>query len=73
MSVGLLPEHTASRIVALQSQLNMAALGWLERRRLLTEQQKLWDEAFPGKPYEEIAALAGPVVREPGEPAFLAA
>lgn len=60
MTVGLLPEHTASRIVFIQGQLDSHNLTLDERKRLTEEQSNLWDEAFPGKPFEEIKALVGP-------------
>lgn len=58
--VTLIPEHVASRIVAIQEQLHDPAILVLERTRLQAEQSKLWDEVFRGKPYEEIAALVKP-------------
>jgi hypothetical protein len=60
MTVGLLPEHTASRIVAIQGQLDSHDITPETRERLTEEQSKLWDEAFPGKPFEEIKAIVAP-------------
>lgn len=58
-NVDLIPEHVASRIVAIHEQLNLSphVLSPLDRERLVSEQTKLWDECFPGKAYEDIAAL----------------
>lgn len=55
--VDLIPEHVASRIVAIQEQLTSSVMYVPDRARLAAEQTRLWDEHFPGKAYEEIAAL----------------
>ena len=57
--VDLIPEHVASRIVAIQERLALGHTVMLpcDREKLAAEQATLWDEHFPGKPYEEIAAL----------------
>lgn len=61
-TVDLIPEHVASRIVAINEQLNLAphVLPPCDRERLAREQTRLWDEYFPGKPYEQVAALVKP-------------
>lgn len=58
-SVDLIPEHVASRIVAIQEQLALShtVMPPCDRERLASEQTQLWDQYFPGKAYEEIAAL----------------
>lgn len=57
--VDLIPEHVASRIVAIQEQLNLSHTVMLpcDREKLAAEQTRLWDEYFFGKAYEEISAL----------------
>jgi hypothetical protein len=62
-TVDLIPEHVASRIVAIQEQLVSHLIYVPDRARLAAEQSRLWAEYFPGKAYEEIAALV---------PAFIA-
>lgn len=58
-TVDLIPEHVASRIVSIHEQLNLSphVLSPVDRERLAAEQTRLWEEHFPGKAYEEIAAL----------------
>lgn len=60
MTVRLIPEHAASRIVAIQDRLNTHDLLPSERERLSAEQSDLWDAAFPGQPFEVIRALVSP-------------
>jgi hypothetical protein len=55
--VDLIPEHVASRIVSIQEQLVSHVIQVPDRARLAEEQSRLWAEHFPGKAYEEIAAL----------------
>ena len=57
--VDLIPEHVASRIVAIHEQLNLSphVLTPVNREKLSAEQTMLWDTYFPGYAYEQIAAL----------------
>lgn len=56
--VDFIPEHVASRIVAIQERLSLNHTVMLpcDREKLQTEQTQLWDTYFPGVAYEEIAA-----------------
>jgi hypothetical protein len=58
-TVDIIPAHAASRIVTIHEQLNLSPHVWspVDRERLSAEQSQLWDRYFPGKAYEEIAAL----------------
>lgn len=60
MTVLLIPEHAASRIVTIQTLLSTHDLTPAQREALSHEQAALWDEAFPGRAYEDIARLCGP-------------
>lgn len=56
--VDLIPEHVASRIIAIQERLNLSHVYTpIDRARMLREQTALWDEHFPGKAFEEIRAM----------------
>lgn len=43
------------RILAIQNQLVTGSLEASNRDLLVTEQRRLWDEAYPGRAFEEIA------------------
>jgi hypothetical protein len=47
--------EAAERIVAIQQTLAESFLGEPKRAELMTEQRKLWDEFYPGRPYDEIS------------------
>jgi hypothetical protein len=55
--VTLIPEQVAGRIITIQEALAASHVLVHDRERLIAEQSQLWDEVFPGKPYEEIRAL----------------
>lgn len=56
--VDLIPEHVASRIIAINEQLRLQhAMAPVDRLALQREQSQLWDDHFPGKAFEEIATL----------------
>lgn len=62
MAVGYIPEQIAGRIVNIQDALSSAhALRVEDRVKLIDEQSRLWDEVFPGQPYEVIAGMAKPI------------
>lgn len=48
----------AGRIVEIQESLAEQVLGTQVREDLMTEQAELWNEFFPGRPYEQIRADA---------------
>lgn len=46
----------ATRVVEIQQRLGTETMTPARRRFLQAEQRRLWDEEFPGRPFEAIAA-----------------
>lgn len=50
--------ETALRVVEIQRQLVSGKVAPRQRFNLLAEQRLLWNDQFPGRPFEEIAETA---------------
>lgn len=50
--------EAANRIVEIQSSLVSRVVGTRRTANLFEEQRELWDEYFPGKPYEQVCREA---------------